>query len=61
VETPIWDEYKKIVSKADEHGKEAFQEVERFKFYEDAKKDYAVVATSETALYANIILQKGVI
>lgn len=61
METPIWDEYKKIVSKADERGKEAFQEVERFKFYEEAKKAYAVVATSETALYANMILQKGVI
>ena len=61
VETPIWDEYKKIVSKADERGEEAFQEVERFKFYEEAKKAYAVVATSETALYANMILQKGVI
>ena len=38
-----------------------FEEVERFAFYERAKKAYAVVATSETALYANIILRKGVI
>jgi len=35
--------------------------VERFAFYERAKKAYAVLATSEMALYANIILKKGVI
>ena len=34
---------------------------ERFEFYEQAKKCYAVVATGESAIYANIILQKGVI
>ena len=37
------------------------QRVERFAFYEQAKKAYAVVATSETALYANLILKKGVV
>ena len=36
-------------------------EVERFEFYEKAKKAYAVIATSETAIYANIMLQKGVV
>jgi L-fucose mutarotase len=35
--------------------------VERFAFYERAKEAYAVVATSEAALYANVILKKGVI
>jgi L-fucose mutarotase len=35
--------------------------VERFAFYERAKKAYAVVATSEKALYANVILKKGVL
>ena len=38
-----------------------FEFVERFAFYERAKKAYAVVATSEKALYANIILKKGVL
>jgi len=61
VETPIWDEYKKIVAKHDERGAEAFGEIERFSFYEEAKKCYAIVATGEGALYANLILQKGVI
>ena len=35
--------------------------IERFAFYERAKKAYAVIATSEGAIYANIILKKGVI
>ena len=33
----------------------------RFAFYEEAKKVYAVIATGESALYANIMLQKGVV
>ncbi|MBQ7861176.1 MAG: fucose isomerase [Clostridia bacterium] len=61
VETPIWDEYKKIVAKHDERGEKAFGEIERFAFYEEAKKCYAIIATGESALYANLILQKGVI
>ena len=61
VETPIWDEYKAIVSAVDERGDKVFAEVERFEFYERAKKAYAVIATGETAIYANIMLQKGVV
>lgn len=61
VETPIWDEYKKIMAKHDERGEKAFGEIERFAFYEEAKKCYAIIATGESALYANLILQKGVI
>ena len=59
--TPIWDEYKKIVAKFDERGDATFGEIERFKFYDEAKKAYAVIATGETAIYANIILKKGVV
>ncbi len=59
--TPIWDIYKKLVSEVDDRGDNAFVEVERFEFYERAKKAYAVIATGETAVYANIMLQKGVV
>ena len=38
-----------------------FEMMERFAFYERTKKAFAVVATSESALYGNIILKKGVI
>lgn len=61
VETPIWDTYKEIVSKYDNRGDEAVGNIERFAFYEEAKKAYAIIATGEKALYANVILQKGVV
>ena len=61
VETPIWDVYKEIVAKYDERGAEAVGNIERFAFYEEAKKVYCIIATSEAALYANIMLQKGVV
>ena len=35
--------------------------IERFAFYERAKKAFCVIATGEKAIYANIILKKGVI
>ncbi len=55
----IWDEYKKIVSDACPNTR--VSEIERFAFYERAKNAYAVISTGEPALYANIILKKGVI
>lgn len=36
------------------------EQMERYAFYERAKKAYAVVITGETAKYGNIILKKGV-
>lgn len=61
VETPIWDEYKKLVTAVDDRGADAVGNIERFAFYEEAKKAYAIIATGEGALYANIMLQKGVV
>ena len=61
VETPIWDEYKAIVARHDDRGADAVGTIERFAFYEEAKKCYAVIATGESAIYANVILQKGVV
>lgn len=61
VETPIWNTYEEIVSKYDERKAKAIGQIERFKFYEEAKTAYAIIATSEKALYANIMLQKGVV
>jgi len=60
VETPIWDEYQATMEK---HEKDNIRTdyIERFAFYDRAKTAYAVVATGEKALYANIILKKGVI
>ncbi|MBQ7063635.1 MAG: fucose isomerase [Firmicutes bacterium] len=61
VETPIWDTYKQIISEADARGAAAVGTIERFRFYEEARSAYAIVATGESALYANIMLQKGVV
>ena len=61
VKTPIWDTYKEIVGRYDPRGANAVQTIERFAFYERAKNCYAILATGETALYANIILKKGVV
>jgi len=60
VETPIWDEYQRIINKHEPKANK-IENIERFAFYERAKQAYAVVATGEKALYANIILKKGVV
>jgi L-fucose mutarotase len=60
VQPVIWDEYRTII-KHHEASFGDFELVERFAFYERAQKAYAVLATSEAAQYANMILKKGVI
>ena len=50
-----------MVSKHDERGAEAVGNIERFAFYEEAKKAYCIIATGEKAVYANVMLQKGVV
>lgn len=59
-QAPIWETYRKIAKESDPNFS-GFGMIERFAFYERAKKAYVVIATSEEALYANIILKKGVV
>jgi L-fucose mutarotase len=62
VKPVIWDEYHEIIKKYEPKAEEVgFDMLERFAFYERAKKVYAVVMTGEQALYANILLKKGVV
>lgn len=62
VETPIWDRYKEIVARHDPRGAACFAEIERFAFYRRVREQsVAVVMSGEKALYANIILKKGVL
>lgn len=49
----IWKVFKSYVP--------ALLEIERQAFYEASKKAYCIIATSEKALYANVILTKGVV
>ncbi len=55
----IWDAYFTLAQDADDNLRKGF--LERFAFYERAKQAYAVIATGEEAVYANIIIKKGVI
>ncbi len=59
VDPVIWKDYARIVK--EQSGDFKMSEIERFKFYERARDAYAIIATGETALYANIILKKGVV
>ena len=61
LEIPIWNTYKEIIAKYDDRGAAAVGQYERFKFYDEAQDCYCIIQTGETAIYANIILQKGVI
>lgn len=56
----IWEDYKAVINKYEPENCK-IEMIERFDFYERAKKAYAVVATGEEAIYANIILKKGVV
>lgn len=61
-ETPIWETYKSIVAKHDPRGDACFEEMDKWDFYRRTKeKSTVVVMSGETAIYANLILKKGVI
>ena len=55
----IWEEYETVAKGNDENVR--LKNINRFEFYERAKRAYAVIATSERAVCANIILKKGVV
>lgn len=74
-ETPIWESFRRIVVKHEGEtrganpaglkgsagGEERIGHLERFRFYKEASEAYLIIASSERALYANVILQKGVV
>lgn len=56
----IWGRYEDILNKYEpEH--HDIEMTERFAFYERAKNAYLIIATGETAIYANVLLKKGVV
>lgn len=55
----IWERYKEILQKHEPDVK--IEQMERFAYYERAKKAYAVLQTGETSKYANVIIKKGVV
>lgn len=56
----IWEQYDKLFEKY-EPNNHKIEMTERFAFYERAKNAYLIIATGETAIYANILLKKGVV
>lgn len=56
----IWKQYRALL---EENGEDStrIEMMERFAFYERAKKAFAIIATGESAIYANILLKKGVV
>ena len=59
-EPPIWEQFRAALSRSEGRAV-SLTPVDRFAFYERARRCFAVVATSEFALYGNLILKKGVI
>ncbi len=55
----IWDRYRETIQRYEKLAD--FEYVERFAFYQRARQAYAVIATSETAPYGNLILTKGLV
>ena len=56
----IWQTYEEILNKY-EPAHHDIDYTERFAFYERAKGAYLIIATGEKAIYANILLKKGVV
>ena len=56
----IWGTYEDILAKH-EPAHHDIDYTERFAFYERAKGAYLIIATGEKAIYANILLKKGVV
>ncbi|OPZ69688.1 MAG: L-fucose mutarotase [Firmicutes bacterium ADurb.Bin467] len=61
LDIPIWHEFEKTIAKYDGRGAAAIGSYERFEFYEQAKTCYCILQSGETSIYANIMLQKGVV
>ena len=59
-EPPIWSEFRRILDEAEGY-QVNLTAIERHEFYARSREAYCVVATSEEALYANLILKKGVV
>ena len=56
----IWQRYEEIL-KNHEPDNCSVEYLERFEFYERAKGAYLIIAPGESAIYANILLKKGVV
>lgn len=59
-EPPIWAEFRRLLREGE--GRDIpLTTIERDAFYHRSRSAYAILATGETALYANLIIKKGVV
>lgn len=56
---PVMTEFQTIIAKHEPKVKLA--SLERFAFYERVRASFAIIATGDRRLYANVILKKGII
>ena len=61
LDIPVWKTYQEIIAKYDDRGVDAVGNIDRFDFYDEAKDCYCILQSGEGQIYANIILQEGVI
>lgn len=54
----VHDRYREVIDR--HRGAPAIRFIPRFEFYDRARQAFAVVATGDTATYANLLLRKGV-
>jgi L-fucose mutarotase len=59
-EPPIWQEFRRVLAETEGEAAE-LTPIERYAFYSRSRDAFAVVATGESAVYANLILKKGVV
>ena len=58
----IWDAFRNVIIESEERNVfSEFKYIQRSDFYNRVSSCFAVIATSEAAHYANIILKKGVV
>ena len=55
----IHKRFEDTVAKYDSRGKSCIEYIDRFEFYERAKKAYAIISTTESEPYGCILIQKG--
>ena len=56
----IWQDYRDALQESGNRP-DQIEMIERFAFYERARHAYAVIATGESAIYAYVLLKKGVV
>ncbi len=57
----VQERIRAVVRRHEDRGDDAVALVERFEFYERAKRAYAIVATTEKGAYGCMIIKKGVV